>query len=139
VMNLVFVLILLAALIATGRVAYSFRMPQSLRALPQRLAEVIRTTSVQPAFAGRRPPETAVPEERSRAFAIADAVAASQRRETFAPPPPPTQLGPGPIGETITREVIHGAATPNIPLGQSTRRRTRGRVSATATRRDSSR
>jgi type IV secretion system protein VirB6 len=138
VMNLVFVVILLAALIATARVAYSFRMPQSLRTLPQRLAEVIRTTSVQPAYAGRQP-EAAAPEERSRAFAIADAVAATQRRENFAPPPPPTQLGPGPIGETVTREVIHGAATPNIPLGQSTRRRTRGRISATATRRDSSR
>jgi type IV secretion system protein VirB6 len=137
VMNLVFVLILLAALIATARVAYSFRIPLPLRALPQRLAEVIRTTGFQPAYAGRAA-EAAVPEERSRAFAIADAVAATQRREGFAPPPPPTPLAPAAAagGEAVLRETTSAGTAPTR-LGQSARRRTRGRVSSTAIRRDS--
>jgi type IV secretion system protein VirB6 len=137
VTTLVFALILLAALIATAKVAYSFRMPQALRALPQRLAEVIRTSSFQPAFAVARTTETeSVPEERSRAFAIADAVAATQRRERFAPAPEPTRLAATAAGgETVRREVINAATSPQR-LGQTARRRTRGRVSATAIRRD---
>lgn len=136
VTTLVFALILLAALIASARVAYGFRMPQALRALPQRLAEVIRTSSVQPAFAAARTPEAgAAAEERSRAFAIADAVAASQRRERSAPIPEPTRLAPAAGGETIRRELVQDGA-PATRLGQGARRRTRGRVSATAIRRD---
>jgi type IV secretion system protein VirB6 len=64
-------------------------------------------------------------------------VSATQRRESHASPPPATSLGrPGIAPTNTTREIAVAAA---VPLGQSFRRRTRGRVSAGATRRDSNR
>jgi len=78
--------------------------------------------------------QPAAPDQRSRAYAVADAVAASQRREAATPPPPPAQIGQRTAGlQAVSRDIPAAAA---VPLGQSYRRRTRGRVSASAGRRD---
>ena len=133
VMNLVFALTLLAALIAVARVAYGFRMPMALRAVSGRIVEAIRTQAARP-VAPLREPAVASADERSRAAAIANAVAATQRREFYSPALAPTQLRPAAaVAAAAARETL--AAAP-VPLGQSARRRTRGRVSAGALRRD---
>jgi type IV secretion system protein VirB6 len=61
-------------------------------------------------------------------------VAATQRREALSPRGPVAQVAASGGGTASgTRETPVSAA---LPLGQSGRRRTRGRVSAGATRRD---
>ncbi|HEX8644599.1 MAG TPA: type IV secretion system protein [Allosphingosinicella sp.] len=141
VMNLVFAIVLVAVLIAAARLAYSFRIPQAVRTVSAQFADAIRTPALQPSFAGGRgaaagdeaaPP----PAERSRAVAIAEAVASTQRREAFAPPAPVAQLGAAGIAQAAGRDAL---TAPGLPLGQSGRRRTRGRVSSGAQRRDSKR
>jgi type IV secretion system protein VirB6 len=132
VTNLVFALVLLAVLIATARVAYSFRIPQALRQVSNRMVDAIRTPALQSAAAAARD-EPAAAAERSRAFSIAEAVAASQRREALAPAAPVAQLVPHSAGQAQRRDSpVQGS----VPLGQSARRRTRGRVSGGAARRD---
>jgi type IV secretion system protein VirB6 len=134
VMNLVFAIVLVAVLIATARVAYGFRIPQALRLVSNRFADAIRAPAPVAALAGVRAEPAAVPAERARAVAIAEAVAASQRREAFAPAPPSAQLTPaGSSTSSTSRDSTSQAA---VPLGQSARRRTRGRVSGGAIRRD---
>ncbi|HEX8526514.1 type IV secretion system protein [Allosphingosinicella sp.] len=134
VMNLVFALTLLAALIAVARVAYGFRMPLALRTVSGRIVEAIRTQAARPA-AALREPAPAPADERSRAAAIANAVAATQRREFYSAGPAATQLRPAAaIAAAAARETA--AAGAPLPLGQSARRRTRGRVSGGALRRD---
>ena len=140
VMTLVFALVLIAVLIAAARLAYSFRMPQAIRTVSGRMAEALRTAPAQlaaagaPGRAGEAAAEAPGP-ERSRAAAISNAVSAAQRREQFAPPLPAAQLVPGGAsGPSGDRKSTNMPAT---PLGQSARRRTRGRVSGGATRRDS--
>ena len=133
VMNLVFALVLLALLIATARVAYSFRIPQVLRVASGRVVDAIRTPALQPALASGRDEAEAVPAERTRAFAIAESVAASQRREALSPAAPAARLAPLGAVRSGSRD---GPAQVAVPLGQSSRRRTRGRVSSGAARRD---
>ncbi|MEA3017898.1 MAG: type secretion system protein VirB6 [Sphingomonadales bacterium] len=134
VMNLVFAIVLIAVLIATARVAYGFRIPQALRLVSNRFADVVRAPAPVPALAGARAEPAAVPAERARAVAIAEAVAASQRREAFAPPPPSARLTPAaPSASSTSRDAPVQSA---VPLGQSGPRRTRGRVSGGAIRRD---
>ena len=130
VMMLVFGLTLLAALIATAKVAQGFRMPAAWRAVPSRWVEALRDHAPQPAIAGEQP---IAADQRSRAFAVADAVAASQRREAIALPPPAAQLSYQGTTQAVARDIPVAAP---MPLGQSYRRRTRGRVSAGASRRD---
>jgi type IV secretion system protein VirB6 len=145
VMNLVFALVLLAVLIAAVRLAYSFRMPQAVRVVSNQLVEAIRAPAFQPAFASGRAGTAASDEpaapaaERSRAVAIAEAVAAAQRREAFAPPPPAAQLASAAVAEAAGRNGAASAISPAVPLGQSGKRRTRGRVSSGAQRRDRNR
>ncbi|QNA83303.1 type IV secretion system protein [Sphingomonas sp. So64.6b] len=136
VMTLVFALTLIATLIAVAKVAHGFRIPDTWRLSPARLADALsgqdRRQALLPA-----PSRSAVADEpRSRAIAIADAVAASQRRDAAAPPPPVTQIGARIGSQAVSRDIPVAAAT---PLGQSNRRRTRGRVSAGAARRDGNR
>jgi type IV secretion system protein VirB6 len=133
VMNLVFAIVLLALLIATARVAYSFRIPQALRVASGRVADAIRTPALQPAAASRSEEPAPASAERTRAFAIAEAVAASQRREALAPAAPAAQLTALGSGRSGPRDAPAHVA---VPLGQSSRRRTRGRVSSGAIRRD---
>lgn len=132
VVTLVFTLTLLAALVATARVAYGFHLPVAWRTAPARLVEAFGGRQVQPAgLAGED--RMATGDQRSRAFAVADAVAASQRREAASPPPPATHLGGSAATHSVSRDIAVPAA---VPLGQSFRRRTRGRVSAGAQQRD---
>jgi type IV secretion system protein VirB6 len=131
VMSLVFALTLLAALIATAKVAQGFHLPVAWRGAAARWAEALRDRNLQPAMAGAEQPEAI--DHRSRAHTVADAVAASQRREAGMAPPPPAQLGYRGVAPAAARDIPVAAP---MPLGQSYRRRTRGRVSAGASRRD---
>jgi len=133
VANLVFGIVLLAVLIATARVAYSFRIPQALRLASSRVVDAIRAPAPQPALTGAAAEPAAASTERSRAVAIAEAVAANQRREALSPSAPVAQLAASGGGTSGTREAPVSAT---LPLGQSGRRRTRGRVSSGAARRD---
>jgi type IV secretion system protein VirB6 len=79
--------------------------------------------------------------ERSRAAVVVDAVAATQRREmgNWQAAPALAAAGPGAPSRRVApaggeREV---PAPVSVAIGQSYRRRTRGRVSASAGRRDS--
>jgi type IV secretion system protein VirB6 len=143
VMNLVFALVLVAVLIAAARLAYSFRIPPAVRQASTQMIDALRSApGLQPALAGARGASggdavSAPAAERSRAIAIAEAVAATQRREAFAPQPPAAQLASASVAAAAARGgALPGA--PAVPLGQSGRRRTRGRVSGGAQRRDRS-
>jgi type IV secretion system protein VirB6 len=137
VMTLVFAVVLIAVLVAVAKVAYGFRIPDAVRAVSSRVVDSIRAPGLQAAVAGagREEPAAAASAERTRAIAIAEAVAATQRREAFAPAAPAAQLavlGPA-AAHSGRRDSPSGGA---VPLGQSGRRRTRGRVSGGAIRRD---
>jgi type IV secretion system protein VirB6 len=134
VVSAVFALALLGVLYAAARVAIGLRLPAILRAAPERLAETLRTERrLSPALAHIPAPIPA--EGRSRAAAVADAVAIQKRHEErqagnagAAALAPRTQIG-------SSREIAVAAP---VPLGQSYPRRTKTRVSATAGRRDRS-
>lgn len=131
VLTLAFVLTLTAALFATARVARGFKLPPGWRAAPSRVIDALRGRETPAMLAQAEQPQA--PDQRSRAFAVADAVAASQRREAATPPPPPAQIGQRAAIQAISRDIPTAAV---VPLGQTYRRRTRGRVSASAGRRD---
>jgi type IV secretion system protein VirB6 len=132
--TLVFALALLAVLIASARTAYGFRLPPAWRAAPAWPAG-LREESLRIGGLVREPSPAAA--DRSRAVMVADAVAASQRRE--AGPGSAAALAhaaaPNPGERRLT---VHErtAAAPPPRLGQSFRRRTVSRVSASAGRRD---
>ena len=133
VVNLVFAFSTLAILIAAWRLTVGFGLPAAWRATPARLIEAMRAQDVRvsPDLRGTAATATA---DRSRAAAVSDAVAATQRREAMI-------VGTG--YETAPRRAEpHGgdraeaAGRLHSPLGQSSRRRSRGRISASAGRRD---
>ncbi|MET0308339.1 MAG: type IV secretion system protein [Sphingomonas sp.] len=131
VVALAFALALLAGLGMSARLAMAFRMPPAWRsafagqAAQSPAAENNRSAIISGNI-------THVPsEEYSRAAAIAGAVASTQRREAAA----------GVATGAPSRTVAPGAArdivvSPPSPLGQSYRRRTQGRISASVGRRD---
>jgi type IV secretion system protein VirB6 len=133
-LSLVFAVTLIAVLVAVARVAHGFRIPESWGRIHERVAGGL--APAVPLLATARATEGTINDQRSRAIAIADAVSATQRRESHAAQPAPASLGRAVISPTNAREIAVAAA---VPLGQSFRRRTRGRVSAGATRRDSNR
>jgi type IV secretion system protein VirB6 len=133
-LSLIFAVTLIAVLVAVARVAQGFRIPSSWKQVGERVASGFADRV--PVLAGAGGNEGIITDQRSRAIAIADAVTATQRRESHASQPPAASLGRPGITPTHTREIAVAAA---VPLGQSFRRRTRGRVSAGATRRDSNR
>lgn len=140
VIALVFTLVLLAMLIAAARVALGFRLPDGWRAAPAQLAEAVRGDSLRLA-AAREP--AAAGANRSRAAQVVDAVAASQRRESAAAAVGGgNRAGAASDGQPSRRIGQHmpahdaPAAAAAVPIGQSYRRRTRGRISASAGRRD---
>jgi len=133
-LSLIFAVTLIATLVAVARVAHGFRLPDSWAQARDRIVGGLAPAT--PLLAIDRAAEANVSDQRSRAIAIADAVAATQRRENRGAQPAPASLGRAAISPTNTREIAVAAA---VPLGQSFRRRTRGRVSAGATRRDSNR
>ncbi|MBC9033001.1 type IV secretion system protein [Sphingomonas sp. JC676] len=130
VVALAFALALLAGLGMSARVAIAFRLPAAWRAAAgDPVAQLRPEEAMRPAVVGG--PERQPSEQHSRAAAVAEAVAGAQRREvasTASAGAPGRTVGQGP-----TRDVA--VATPT-PLGQSYRRRTQGRVSASAGRRD---
>jgi len=133
VVTLVFAIALLVILVASARVAFGFRLAPLWQLAPARLAGVLRAeeTRVRPTVreAG------AIAADSRRAAAVADAVAATQRREAgqaaFAAAGPPSARPAA--RHALARELT---VLPPVPIGQSFRRRTRSRVSASAGRRD---
>ncbi|HVQ08886.1 MAG TPA: type IV secretion system protein [Allosphingosinicella sp.] len=140
VIALVFTLALLAMLIAAARVALGFRLPDGWRAAPALAAEAVRGDSVR--FAGVPREPAAAGADRSRAALVVDAVAASQRRESVAAARGANMAGAASDGQPSRRIGQHmpardlPEAAAAVPIGQSYRRRTRGRISASAGRRD---
>ena len=135
VITLAFGLTLVATLGAAAWVARGFRMPMSWRVLPARIAEIV-TPQVPRLAAPGATEQLANADQRSRAIAVSDAVAATQRREAGSPAAMLAQGGRQIAVQSSSRDVI--AAAP-IPYGQSFRRRTRGRISSGAARRDGGR
>lgn len=130
VVTTLFCLTLAAMIWAVARLAMGFRFPSVWQWAVDAMA------ARQEAAPGERQPvqpSAAIPAaERSRAIAIADAVASSQRRETGDVP------AQGFAGTRVpVQAAARDAAVPiAVPLGQSYRRRAVGRVSASAGRRD---
>ncbi len=139
VIMLIFTVAMAAMVIATARVAHGFRFPAAWRVLPgqwidDRRREELRFSTATREGAG----EPAA--ERSRAAAVADAVAATQRRE--AAPAMAGARAAATAGYASPRSAAPRSAAardepppPPPPLGQSYRR-TRNRASASAGRRD---
>ncbi|CAN5248491.1 type IV secretion system protein [soil metagenome] len=135
VVTLAFGLTLIATLAAAGWVARGFRMPAAWRVLPARIADVVTPQPIRLAAATTEQ-NVAGADQRSRAIAVSDAVAATQRREAGNPAASMAQTGRQVSVQALSRDVVTAAPT---PLGQSYRRRTRGRISSGAARRDGGR
>lgn len=132
---LIFALTLGAILYGAGRVAYGFRLPDGWRLVPQDIKERLQVSSRQ-SVDSRADPAVG---DRTRAAMIADAVAAAQRREAS---PVVVAGGSAPVSVSQAaaqvRPGLGGNQARNAPqpLGQSHRRRTTTRSSASAGRRD---
>jgi type IV secretion system protein VirB6 len=126
---LAFGLALLGGLGMAARIAMAFRIGTVWRSLADRVgaAAGVRELSQSMPLPERRQPPA---EQHSRATAVAEAVARIQRQETSLASGGSAALRTP--GNTSLRDTPSGAPT---PLGQS-HRRTRSRVSASATRRD---
>lgn len=132
VITLIFALALVAMLAAAARVAYGFRFPSSWRLAPAQGIAGPRAEETRFAFSRELAPAGV---DRSRADAVADAVAASQRREAG---PPVAMAAAAPASDRSAPRPAAGRDEPQPPpppLGQSFRR-TRNRASASASRRD---
>ena len=133
------VIALAFAVIAFGVIAVAFRLAFApslsvLLSVPARLATQTWRSDTYATTANERPASKAT-SETSRAYAVADAVIATQRREALAGGLP---AGATQAGMTSTRmpETIRerSVAMPAVPLGQSYKR-TNSRVSSAATQR----
>lgn len=134
VVTALFAIVVLAVIIACGMLARAFRLGW--------LGQLARTAeSARPASAGsttqvmRRAP--ALGEERSRAVAVAEVMAAVERREIGGR----VMAGPrmalaGPAQAAQQGSYSSGGAARAVPLGRSFRRRPGSRASASADRRD---
>ena len=133
VVTLIFAFALAAMLVAAARVAYGFRFPAAWRVLPAQPVTVPRGEETRFGFSRELVPAGA---DRSRATMVADAVAATQRREVG--PLVAAPAGAAAAGERSAPRPAAGRdepPPPPLPLGQSFRR-TRNRASASAGRRD---
>ena len=137
VVTFVFALVLVAILAASARVAYGFRMPAAWRSATAHLASNLRAAELQLAPAGAAASAVTPAVDRSRAAMVADAVAATQRREGASTVVAAT-FETGSSARPAPRHGLAGdvADAPPPPLGQSFRRRTATRHSASAVRRD---
>jgi type IV secretion system protein VirB6 len=140
-----FVLIVLAMLYASAKTAFAFRLAPVWQAIAARSARnpagEERRFAVGTAAAVARDAPPA--EARSRAATVVDAVASTQRREGLhIAAAAARDSGRGDSAAGAAQPAAAAAARPGpasiapAPLGQSFRRRTRGRVSASAGRRD---
>ena len=134
-LSLVFALTLLAGLIASARIAHGFRIPLAVRDVSAKLIETLQSSIVGERAGPRAADRQSDAPERSRALAIADAAAASQRRETAGQ----TVFQPGQLSErgaNPQRPARGQSVTSVVPIGQSARRRTTSRISAGSRRRE---
>jgi type IV secretion system protein VirB6 len=139
-----FALIVLAMLYASAKTAYAFRLAPVWQAVAGQGArdparEERRFAASGAAARGDAPPS----EARSRAATVVDAVAATQRRESADIAVAVARNSGGGGGAAAAQPAAaaaggraSSASLAPAPLGQSFRRRTRGRVSASAGRRD---
>ena len=141
----VFALIILAMLYGAAKIAFAFRFAPLWNAATVRVGESLRGEERRAAAAAAASASQAPPAEtRTRAAAVVDAVAATQRRESAQVAVISNRQSSDSGGDMASarraspagtvREVTQTLAP--APLGQSFRRRTRGRVSASAGRRD---
>lgn len=123
--------VLLAMLVLVARIAAALRLPRTMGALwPGLASETVEPR--QPAPASKGVSDLAEPP--SRAARIADQIAAVQRREEQGLVGTRMVTVQGSRGEDGAPSAP--TATSGTALGQSFRRRTRGRISASATTRD---
>jgi type IV secretion system protein VirB6 len=139
VITLIFALVMLAMVWFAAKVAFGFRLPQGWRAWPARLGETLRERETR--LAGVPQQARAAPaDERTRAAQVADAVAASQRRESGGAHAAPVYAAEGtaaPSRRVAPQGGERDSYVPaSVPIGQSYRRRTRARISASSGRRD---
>lgn len=131
--TLVFGLVLIAAIIAVARVAAGLRLPEGWAgSLERMIPGVGNRYDARSAMPDVIPRPVASP---TRAAIVADAVVAMQRRETGAGAGTATLPGTGTRTPAPTQRG-DAAIPPIVPLGQSFRRRTRGRASVGMQRRD---
>jgi type IV secretion system protein VirB6 len=135
VVMVVFGLAMLAALIASARIAAGFKLPLSWSSAPAQIVSALRGEAAQPLPAATAPH---IPnEQRSRAAVVVEAVAASQRRElraAAAPSNAPARSSAG--GGSLAQQARDVSQPGPVPLGQSYGRRANSRGSASAGRRD---
>lgn len=142
VVTFAFALIVLAMLYASAKTVFAFRLAPAWQSATARAVRNPAREERQFGAAGAARGDAPPAEARSRAATVADAVASSQRREGahIAVAATRDTGGGGPAGAAQATAAAGGRASPNSlapsPLGQSFRRRTRGRVSASAGRRD---
>lgn len=131
VVTAIFCLVLAAMLWATARLAMGFRFPAIVQSVADGLAPARGGAASERGAvgAGATTPAAA----RSRAAAIADAVAMTQRREHPDGAAMGVQAGMRVPVQAVSRDM--GPAAP-LPIGQSFRRRTARRMSASAGQRD---
>lgn len=132
VISLVFALLSAALLFGAALVARGFRIPDRLRVavtshVGNRITETFAPRSSQVA-------QSAASGERNRAATVADAVAATQRREQALRAP--ATVVAGGAGRAPAAVAMDIGAQRIVPLGETYRSRVRGRVSASARRRD---
>lgn len=129
--TIIFAIALAAVMVVIGRVALSLRIPAWMLAASTRAAE----GSVPRVEAAQRPVASHAPiESRSRAAAIADAVAVNQRRETIA-----AEASGGSRAVQIARSAGRQDGIERYsaaPAAASSERRTRQRISTRALARD---
>lgn len=130
--SLIFTVFLLAVLIGSARVARGFRLPPFRQLLPAARGSLARGDEVRVHATTRE--RAAAPEEGRRAAEVADAVAATQRREAARATVIAAAAGRTPMTAGLASGRDLPAAAP-VPIGQSFRR-TRTRVSASSGRRD---
>jgi type IV secretion system protein VirB6 len=138
-----FALIVLAMLYASAKTAFAFRLAPVWQAVTARSGRDAEREERRFAAAGADGRDSPPAEARSRAATVVDAVASTQRREAahIAVVAARSAGGAGEAALAAQPAAVAGgrAAPASIapsPLGQSFRRRTRGRVSAGAGRRD---
>jgi type IV secretion system protein VirB6 len=131
VVTTIFCVVLAAMIWAMARLAMGFRLAPVRQALSDALGSARGLAQTQPVVPATQTQRTV--EERSRAIAVADAVAASQRREPAIAGAALDYSGARTTHQALARDTH---APTMAPLGQSYRRRTASRVSASAGRRD---
>jgi type IV secretion system protein VirB6 len=147
VVSIVFAIVIVAMLYGAARIAWGFRLAPLWQSAPARIAGLLRGDEARAAGAAAAGAAAAAPAEgRTRAAVVVDAVAATQRREAGAPVVAMASGRGAAPSEAADRRAASTAPTRDYPeplaaapLGQSFRRRTRGRVSASAGRRDTGR